>query len=415
MKFFRPRFIAFVAALQCTAFACKYNVRDVGFVYLEPVPYRLFGLVHAGVARETSEALENLASVSLLDSNVEFEKVNSRVQPDHEAMRYSRGESVDGLPELVLVAPDGRFLPIAIRDSTPSVSSAVWSSLESVVLSPFRDRLLRDIVQAFAVVVLVEGVDPGENERARLAAEGAARDLATVMDRFPKPVRMPPHVALVSRDALAKESIFLWSLGIDEAAPKEPVAAVLYGRGRRVGPLLRGEGITQPEIARMLGVLGQDCECDLDRAWMQGPLIPARWGGELQAEVLKEVGFDAENPMIKTEISRILARGPSSGARRVALPGIDGINFLGYKETALDDSVNETTRVKTEESTTLKHASAENEASAVAVAEPTLQEPILPEEESAEDSNSMIRIVVTCFVFLTIGGGLIVLWGRRPV
>ena len=66
---------------------------------------------------------------------------------------------------------------------------------------------------------------------------------------------------------------------------------------------------------------------------MRGPLLPVRWGGDLQSLARKNLGFDAENPMVKTEISRILARGPlAKGARANAELG----GVLDYKETSVE-------------------------------------------------------------------------------
>ena len=39
---------------------------------------------------------------------------------------------------------------------------------------------------------------------------------------------------------------------------------------------------------------------------MMGTLLPLRWGKKNQQEVVKMLGFDAENPFVKMEVSRIL-------------------------------------------------------------------------------------------------------------
>lgn len=409
MRSLCPRLFFLLAVAQCSLIACKYNVRDVGFVYLEPLPYRVFGYVPPDAPEKTASTLRNLASASFLDSNVEFRIVDPAKSPDDDTLVYLQNDFSKEHPNLALVSPDGRHLKIPFSDAENEIQASAWSALEGVVSSPLRERLLREIVRVYALVVLVEGADSVENERAHVEAEGAVRDLAAVMDRFPKPVKFPPQIVTVTHEEVSEEKVFLWSLGVEEEQPSEPAVAVLYGRGRRVGPLLRGKSIQQGEIANMLGVLGQDCECDLDRAWMQGPLIPMRWGSDLQAEVLKEIGFDAENPMVKTEVSRILARGPSSGARRVSLPGIDSIDLLGYKEMSLGDPVSET------EETILNE---DNNAEAPEpVNEPPPPVPSLETEPVAQSDDStplpVAGIVALGFLFVSLSGGLLVYFLRR--
>ena len=53
--------------------------------------------------------------------------------------------------------------------------------------------------------------------------------------------------------------------------------AIVFGRGRRLGEPLEGALITRTVLQERLAMIGQDCECDLDRAWLKGPVLPGRW------------------------------------------------------------------------------------------------------------------------------------------
>jgi hypothetical protein len=55
-------------------------------------------------------------------------------------------------------------------------------------------------------------------------------------------------------------------------------------------------------------------------------MLPARWDENLQAQAAESLGFDPENPTIKTEISWIIGRGTSS------YPGVP----LGYQELVVE-------------------------------------------------------------------------------
>jgi hypothetical protein len=179
---------------------------------------------------------------------------------------------------------------------------------------------------------VVEGKEAAENERARGAAVGAINEIAGMMDQLPKPVERPPQLFVLPASSFAREKVLLWSLGVEVDRPDEAHVAVLYGRGRRMGPLLSGKGITKERISNLLGIVGASCECGLDRSWMQGPMFPLVWGEDLQSAVVKQGGFDAESPLVKTEISRILAMGRRAGLGGAGGNGSEEDGFLGYTE-----------------------------------------------------------------------------------
>ena len=124
---------------------------------------------------------------------------------------------------------------------------------------------------------------------------------------------------------------------MDWQATEEPQASILIGRGRRLGPALKGDAITSVQLQEMLAVAGQDCECDLDRSWMQGPRMPMAWGPERQQASYQWLGFDPENPLVKAEISRILSRGRNAirvGSDPHDTQGLDML-LLGYSEEVI--------------------------------------------------------------------------------
>ncbi|MCP5522260.1 MAG: hypothetical protein H7A46_12010 [Verrucomicrobiales bacterium] len=361
------------------AHACKYNVRDAGFVDFEPAPYRLVVVTNETTSVAWCEQLRHVAAVELLDSNVELllspkEPGETRMGTDWHGFRENRadGQTHSSRPgdepvehglervtpgdspgdfAVLLLGPDGRRL----RRPLPSEpdQAAAWSLVEAVTTSPLRQRLLENLVTHFAVILVARGEDAAGNDRARQAAEGAVERFEDRMPRLPKPVKSPPLVLTISRgnpepggrttaDVTATD-VDWWALSLDEGRPDEAQAVVLYGRGRRSGPVLRGADVTETALLEVLTVLGQDCECDLDRSWLRGPLLPLAWEEAQQTEVVKELGFDAENPMVKAEISRIVARGPGTGAQRVRFDEAgSGFAELGYSEVALAEVPGET-------------------------------------------------------------------------
>jgi hypothetical protein len=279
--------------------ACRYSVRDTGFIDLGNSPYRLELSAAPDFPVATRRAWEQAAAAVLLDSNLSF-----AAGPD-----LRPGEPAT----LRLVGPDDRSLLVGEVPADPSVAA---NRLEAIVRSPARDQLYRESLRAYGVVLLIAGTDPAATSQAQAAAEAAIAKVARLIPGMPKPVDVPPQLVVLPVAAQAAEAIFLWGLGLDPAPSRDPRLALLYGRGRRLGSALEGPLITETVLRERLVLIGQDCECDLDRGWLRGPLAPGRWDRALQVAAAQALGFDPENPVVRAEVSRIVERGPQPGQRR---------------------------------------------------------------------------------------------------
>jgi hypothetical protein len=259
-----------------------------------------------------------LATATFLDTNIDF---LPRPTPDANAT-------------LLLEDAQKRQLPLSNRNPLPSDPDAISALLEPIATSPLRTQLLQTSLDAFAVLVLIEGTQPDLNDRARTAIDAAITEVTRLLPTFPKPVSIPPQILTVPADHIAAERIALWGLGIDPQPTPDPRLALVYGRGRRLGEPLDGPLITRTALQERLLIIGQDCECELDRSWMTGPVLPSRWDAPLQSHAARTLGFDPENPLVRAEVSRILQRGPSdTQRRRLTSPSL----ALGYSEQFLDE------------------------------------------------------------------------------
>ena len=255
----------------------------------------------------------------LVDSNVEYELSKTNLQEQAG----------------VLIAPDGqRKYAITPPNNSSGFDQLEWSMIESIITSPARNKITKKLISSFAVVLLIEGSDKLQTERARLAAIEAIEAITKLMPKMPKPVDNPPVLFQLPLEQSSAESVLLWSLGMEPKTTLEPQAVVLMGRGRRVGEMMSGGLITRTALQEALAVIGQDCECGLDRVWMQGERFPLAWGQTEKKAAFTELGFDPDNPKVKAEISRIIARGPNS--RPSGNPQSASENFdqlaLGYSE-----------------------------------------------------------------------------------
>jgi len=293
----------------CTlkVFGCEYTVRDMGFVDIVPNPYRLYCFIQDATPEKTTAAFKQISYATFMDSNVRAEIINIDQLKDHPAMEYFHFWEIKSTPAAVLISPEGRSLALPIPASSITFNETIRSSFSSVISSPKREEILNHIIKAYCVILLIEGEDSAENKRIYELAARTARKIARVMSQLPKRIEEPPHIITIQKELLPKEKLLLWSLNVNTDQLNEPQAVVIYGRGRRIGPLLEGRQITGNRLLTILSTIGLSCECGLDRRWTMGPLLPLRWDKKIQSDVMKYQGFDAESPAVKMEISSIVS------------------------------------------------------------------------------------------------------------
>jgi hypothetical protein len=316
------------------ASGCRYSVRDAGFVDLGASTYRLYLFSDEESKDRLPSSIRTFAA--LADSNIRSETIDTGGRERHPAMKYLELLNITSIPAAVLVSPEGRPMALTLSGKGASERESTWAMLDGLVSSPLRGEILENILEAFCVVLLVEGDQAEANDRALEEAQKAVERVTGMMWLMPKPVKEPPHLIRVPYEKIPEEKVLLWSLGIDAKDTAEPHVIVLYGRGRRIGPLLRGGTIKEKFLFNILLIIGADCECDLDRAWLQGKMIPLRWSEAVQAKAAAVLDFDPENPMVKMEVSRIISSGPGG---RYAAGGFDDPLeedvLFGYSEEAV--------------------------------------------------------------------------------
>ena len=291
------------------SFACRYNVRETGFVYLGSDPYYLCGYFTQDTPTEIVSRFQQIAANFLLDSNIEVEIIEVDQQRDHPAMKYLDSLQIKSFPAAVLVSPDGQSLVVPITKPNQPFQQTLCLALEDMISSPKREEIIRKAIKHYGVILLIEGKNTEENQKSRDEATAAIEQIRTKMDLMPKPIDYPPALVVLDRESIHREKVLLWSLGLDADKINQTHAAVIYGRARWIGPLLKGDKITKSNLSELLLIIGADCECGLDKSWLQGTMLPGKWDKKIQRQVAKSLGFDPENPMIKAEINRIMRMG----------------------------------------------------------------------------------------------------------
>jgi hypothetical protein len=294
------------------------------------------------ISQTNIKLFENISRAALLNTNITAKIIDIKKDKSFPFLKYYHHPEKGQWPDMIFVSPEEKVKVLRFNQKEDFIQS-LWVLLEKIVSSPAREFLRKNIVDSYAVIYFIEGSKPDKNRAAEKTIERAVDRTEQIMSSLPKPVNKPPRVIKIKADETETEDILLWSLGWEGDENKKPAAAILYGRGRRMGPMLDGDFIKEDLITNMLRFVGEDCECGLDRTWMLGTMIPLRWDSELKSNVLNEHGFDADNPMVVSEMVQILSVAPAKTNRSV-----DTGILYGYTENSLKISNPDNPNGKTE-------------------------------------------------------------------
>lgn len=323
------------------AYGCRYNVREIGFIDVGIEPYRLFVCVPQAVPAEEVGDLKDALDAACADTNIRCEPVPAGGDANHPASRFLSAHGIDSYPAAVMMSPDGPCRLLPLPTDGRSLAEAVSSSLEAALDSPIRRQILEKAAGSYGVVLLIEGPQQDRNAAAREAVLVAISYIGQQLEFLPKAIAKGPEMVVLGQSSLASEEMLLWTLGLKPQDVNEPCAAIFYGRGRWIGPLFKGELLTDENLLRILPIIGADCECGLDHRWLQGTMLPARWGESLQQKVAASLGFDPESPMVKVEMVSIIRRGMGGFDDLGAPFGYQEIEVGGEQAGPSDSSVSE--------------------------------------------------------------------------
>jgi hypothetical protein len=313
--------------------ACRFTVREIGFADFGNDQYELVFLKDKFSIDEHIGSFEKISYAALLETNVNHKVVD--VQNADFPWKELYKEAEPSLQKLALVSPGGDALLLKMDRNADNFREEIWTLLEQVLSSNTREKVLEIIVKNYAVVLIVESEDQEANQRAHQMVNKAVEEIKSMMANMPKPVDVPPAVIVVENENIESERVLLWGLGFEKVKESLPAITVLYGRGRQMGRLLPADIIKFNIVRNLLAFVGADCECGLDRSWILGRMVPIRWESDKQREVLQYHNFDAENPLIKAEMSQILSISPSKQrAQDKGALATEGLN--GYTEKEIE-------------------------------------------------------------------------------
>lgn len=322
MRFLTP--LLFLS-LTASAFACRYNVREIGFVDAGQPKFRLAVFVHGDEQKDRLPDFQESAGRILGPSNVIWDVVDEVQSPASPDLRH-RAQLGPRLPGGMMIAPHGgEGWPIFLHFARPELDA----KLTTLAASPVRAQILSATIETYGAVLLLRSENETANAAARALANGAIKVTEGALADLPKRIALGPR--LIECDpSLPEEQVIAWSLGVNGKALAQPVLAVVYGRGRLAGPALRGDSLTEQKLRDQLALIGADCECIMDHAWMTAGAIPLAVSAADEIRIISALGFDPAAASVKAEVLQIL----QTQAAAAADPARRGGG--GYRETPLE-------------------------------------------------------------------------------
>lgn len=284
-----------IVNITVNAWACRFTVREIGFSTLSQ---DIYFLVIIDENANASDSKWKEIHSQLANANIKLVILHPANDMEHPYLKKAKAMSSE-YPLNLLVAPDGRMLQLESETNSDLIDEVLESSV--------RKHLRNDFLDTFCVIVWIEGTNTSLNTEVGEIIAKECTQIENLMPHMPKEVRNGPVSIRINSKEIHDERVLLWSLGIDDP-PEEPIAVVLYGRGRMIGETVDVSSIKEELLYKYMSMIGADCECGLDRKWMLGSQIPLLWSTENRQQLANEIGFDVDNPMILAEMSRILAK-----------------------------------------------------------------------------------------------------------
>jgi hypothetical protein len=235
-------------------FACRYNVRETGFVEQSSESYYFYGYINKDTPDEITSAFNKILFTSLINCNIQPEIINIDVNKDHPAVKYLSLWNIKSYPAAILVSPEGESMVVSLKNENESFEKTLKSALKNIVSSPVREEIIKSVIENYGVILLIESGNNMENEKYRKISLAAIENIKFRMKTMVKKIEYPPVLISVKPESFSDEKILFWSLGL-VGEITEPYAAVFYGRARWIGSLMRGEEISETNLTNILSMM----------------------------------------------------------------------------------------------------------------------------------------------------------------
>lgn len=266
-------------------FACRFTIREIGYTRLNIESYLVRLDVDTTKYSELTADFRNLAYAYSINSNINYQITHTAGKVPEVRCTNSSGDVIIQREEIAL--------------------NGIHTFFKELLYSPLQQTIYSQIGNTFAYVV----VFGGSSKQIEGVVDGALKQFEKIAPNLDKKVDEQILKIVLSNSKVGEETVVLRSMGIDTNSG-EPAVVVIYGRGRLTDKPLTGDRITKHNLLNQLVTLGTDCECGIDLSPLLQRAIPFNWNDQMSQDVADMLDIDVENPMVLTEMGRILSKEP---------------------------------------------------------------------------------------------------------
>ena len=185
------------SALAMPAEACRYNVRDVGFVDLGEQPYTLILGYSPDSSGAALDSLHWIATPALGESNVAWKQLSFLEAAERDILSSEDSKGMAG-SRLWLLTPSGQVRQLAAYEDGLPAASEIELRIKTLVNSASHEQLLKQTIDCHSVVMVIEGKNADENKRVVADAEEAIRQTFERRGEWDKPIARAPRLMVLS-------------------------------------------------------------------------------------------------------------------------------------------------------------------------------------------------------------------------
>ena len=291
-------------AFSPPATACRYNIRELGFVDEGQPRFDLSVFVHGDEQTAWLPEFQSTARSILGRSNVVWTVIDEVQNPSAPELRF-RAQLGPRLPGAMLHLPgrdDG--WPLHLHATGDELSTR----LKSLVASAGRAQLTAALIDTYGAVLVLRGTDEHRQRRSRRrrcpvrdqersnshsptfpSASAWGRGSSKSIPRCRTNRSSPGRWAWTAETSPSRS----WPSSTDAVvSPDRPCAAPRSPGGN---------------LETQLSIIGADCECTMDHGWMTPAPIPISFSPADEARLPAALGFDPADAAVRAEVSQILA------------------------------------------------------------------------------------------------------------
>ena len=161
-------------------------MREIGYADFGHSPYILYIYIDNETDQGDVATIKKLYNTLLTDSNIEMNIVNVDDNLASGAIEHFNNHNIKSYPSAQLVLHDNKAMSYPIYDPGKSLIESVWLLFENLASSSKRNLIKERLLEAFCVVLIIEGKNQIQNSYVLSETQKAVEEISQRFEYMPK-------------------------------------------------------------------------------------------------------------------------------------------------------------------------------------------------------------------------------------